>query len=1125
MIRQGFSHDAMNRSTNLAERVRFGSFELHVRTGELVSIGTAAEAGSAKVLLRDQPFQILRILVERQGKIVTRQEIKQILWPNDTVVEFDRSINVAIAILRKALDDDADNPKYIETLPRRGYRLIAPVEWQQSSTGGTSDLVEPQVATPPPLPGGGVTGGSGLVGKRVSHYRVLGILGGGGMGVVYEAEDLKLARRVALKFLPEELGDDPKALLRFEREAKAASALNHPNICTIYGTDEYEHKPFIVMELLEGNSLSAQLAALPEPLPLPTVLEIAIEICDGLRAAHTKGIIHRDIKPANIFLTGHGKVKILDFGLAKLAATQEDQEPSVVKAEDPPADTLGQSPRDKNLNRPADHPTLTVVGTPVGTASYMSPEQISGEPLDARTDLFSFGLVLYEMATGRRAFEGPTAAMVHETILQRTPASAHELASHVPRSLEAVISRALEKDRMRRYQSASEIRKDLMQIQREIHPRRRFLRYSFAAAMLLLLVGWGAWGYWQVRNSVTLSPSDTLVLTDIDNQTGDAALGQGMGTALQVALMQTPYLNLLGPDKVHETLHALNLPNDTKVTVSPQLARQVCEYTHSRGIVSGSIMNLGNRYGIELQVINCATGAKFARVTNEAETHDDIVRVLGVTATHLRTKLGEPKDSIARFNQALELATSSSPDALQFLALGYQSHLHGDLPAAMADYNRAIEKDPNLALAYAAEGSIYVAMGPEARATETFTKAFALRERLTTPSRFQVETVYYDYAEGEWEKALPLTEQWVHAFPHDVIARNNLKTALGALGRPEESLVQAREAARLLPSVWMFRGLLGSAIAAGRLDETRATYEQVKSLRFDDSYTHSFGALLAFLQNDPSAMQAEWAWAAQNPAVAGPVIFREARVQAYHGRFRESHRLTQQAVDSSKKSGDILNTTFYQNNEALREAEAGRLAESLHLLSETRGRDDDRPTRTLATLVSARASDRTEAQKRADALEQAYSHDTLILHYNLPTIRAAVKLRQGDPAAAIELLRPATKYEMAQGLGFDNLYPAYIRGLAYLQMKEGSLAAPEFQKLIDHPGIVGDFVTGAIAHLQLGRAQAMTGDYAAARKAYEEFLTLWRDADPDLTVYKEAKAEYAALIKTRLVGKNNRTPH
>jgi tetratricopeptide (TPR) repeat protein len=300
----------------------------------------------------------------------------------------------------------------------------------------------------------------------------------------------------------------------------------------------------------------------------------------------------------------------------------------------------------------------------------------------------------------------------------------------------------------------------------------------------------------------------------------------------------------------------------------------------------------------------------------------------------------------------------------------------------------------------------------------------------------------------------------------------------------------------------MFRRLLGAAIAAGRLDETRATYEQVKSLHFDDSGAHADRALLAFLQNDPSAMQAEWAWAAQYPAGAGPVIFREARVQAYHGRFRESHRLTQQAVDSSKKSRDISASTFYQNNEALREAEAGRFAESLNMLSKTRGRDDNRSARPLATLVSARANDLTEAQKQADALEQAYPHDTLILHYSLPTIRAAVKLRQGDPAAAIEMLRPATEYEMAQNLIFDNLYPAYIRGLAYLQLKEGSLAAAEF---------VGDFVTGAIAHLQLGRAQAMTGDYAAARKSYEEFLTLWRDADPDIPIYREAKSEYAKL--------------
>src|SRR6266403_589798 len=550
----------------LSARVRFGEFELNVKTGELCPAG---RQDGAKVLLQEQPFQVLRLLIEHAGEIVTRQEIKGKLWPNDTVVDFDHGINGAIATLRRLLGDSADEPRYIDTVARRGYRLLVSTIWLEAAAelpvAQPPDRVAEADATSRP-------GLGGLIGKKVSHYRVLEVIGGGGMGMVYKAEDLKLGRRVALKFLPEELASDPVALQRFEREAQTASALNHPNICTIFEIEEFERQPFIVMELLEGETLLHHLAPSgSKTIPLARLIDIAIHICDGLQAAHSKGVIHRDIKPANIFLSSHGKVKILDFGLAKLAATQEDQEPSVAEGEPAAIDTPGQSPQDKNLNCPAGHPTLTVAGTPVGTASYMSPEQISGEPLDARTDLFSFGLVLYEMATGRRAFEGPTAAMVHEAILQRTPTSAHELASHVPRSLEAVISRALEKDRTRRYQSASEIRKDLMQIQREIHPRRRFLRYSFAAAMLLLLVGWGAWRYWQVRNSVTLSPSDTIVLTDIDNQTGDAALGQGMSTALQVALMQTPYLNLLGPDKLHETLHALNLPNDTKVTVSPEI--------------------------------------------------------------------------------------------------------------------------------------------------------------------------------------------------------------------------------------------------------------------------------------------------------------------------------------------------------------------------------------------------------------------------------------------------------------------------------------------------------------------------------------------------------------------------
>src|SRR6266446_6586765 len=430
-------------------RVRFGAFELDLSTGELRSI--EAPNPNNKVLLREQVFQVLRMLIEREGKIVTREEIKSRLWPNDTVVDFDHSINATIKTLRRALGDSADNPQYIETLARRGYRLMVATEWLESTVGvprGDASRVE---TFPEP---------SGLVGKKVSHYRVLEVIGGGGMGMVYKAEDLKLGRRVALKFLPEELASNPVALQRFEREAQTASALNHPNICTIYEIEEFERQPFIVMELLEGETLHHYLAAsVSKTIPLTRLVDIAIQLCDGLRAAHNKGIIHRDIKPANIFLTKQGPVKILDFGLAKLASAEEVEEIGSQQGAETTLRGSKQPSRERSTGTSRDvHSSLTRTGIAIGTTGYMSPEQIRKEKLDARTDLFSFGLVLYEMAAGRRTFTGETAAVVHNAILTQTPAAAHDLNSAVPRGLHAVIAKALEKHRSQRYQSAAEMR-------------------------------------------------------------------------------------------------------------------------------------------------------------------------------------------------------------------------------------------------------------------------------------------------------------------------------------------------------------------------------------------------------------------------------------------------------------------------------------------------------------------------------------------------------------------------------------------------------------------------------------------------------------------------------------------
>jgi eukaryotic-like serine/threonine-protein kinase len=1086
---------------HLSERVRFGRLELNLRTGELASID---DSSPKKVLLREQPFQILRLLVERGGKIVTRDELKKLLWPNDTVVDFDRSINVAMAILRKAVGDIAENPKYIETLPRRGYRLIVPVEWLESA-GDLPKVEESRTARPLPTNGE-------VTGKRISHYRVLEVLGGGGMGVVYRAEDLKLGRPVALKFLPEEVREHQAAIQRFEREAQIASALNHPNICTIYEIDQYEGKPFIAMELLEGESLSARLAQSHAPFALTALLDIAIQVCSALQAAHAKGIIHRDVKPANIFLTKDGPVKILDFGLATLASSEgEPQVATTALSPLLPRDLETRSPQQISSENRA---TLTLTGIALGTVGYMSPEQIRKEKLDARTDLFSFGLVLYEMATGRRAFQGESAAIVHEAILHASPSPATDLRSPVSRRLNAIILKALEKDRARRYQSATEIREDLLLVQKEVRQVRNFSRKWLAvAASVLVLVAAGAL-YWRHHSRIALASSDTLVLAYLDNQTSDAAFDEGMDFAVQVALEQTPYLNLLSRDKVHDTARLLGLSKDTKITAP--IALQVCRKTNSRAVISASIADVGNRFRVAMSAIDCQSEQTLVQEIHDVETRDDIVRTLGLCAYQLRVSLGESRGSLREFNQPLDQATTSSPEALQFLALGYLKQLSGDTSGALAYYGRAIEKDPNFGLAYAAEGSGDLWLDQRGPALVALSRAFELRDRLTIPSRFHVETAYYGDGRHEWDKQCRVNREWVDAFPRDVIARINFSACLERLGRLDERLVQAREAVRLLPSAPTLTHLLSATIYAQRLDEARETYEEAISRGIDNPRVHLYHAQLAFLQDDKSGMQNEWDWASQDPVRGRFVLFFKSKVAGIYGHSREAHRLVQMDVDSSIKAGNLLDASFFESSDGLREAEIGHLRQSEALATDVVQKSQDPNALMLAALTFARTGNAKQSQKLVEKLDQLFPSDFTIQTFNLPATRAAIKLGENDPMAAIEILQPVTPYDFGVSDSFDNLYPAYLRGLAYLQLKEGNLAAVEFRKVLDHPGVGEAFVTDALSILQLGRSQALIGDGNAARKSYQDFLTLWRDADPDLPIYKTAKAEYAALRKAAL---------
>src|SRR5208282_3152870 len=708
-----------------SERVRFGAFELDLSTGELRSI--EAPDPNNKVLLREQVFQVLRMLLEREGKIVTREEIKSRLWPDDTVVDFDHSINATIKTLRRTLGDSADDPRYIETLARRGYRLMVTTEYLESAPGIASGEV---AAEAPPQ-------SSSLTGKKVSHYRVLDVIGGGGMGMVFKAEDLKLGRLVALKFLPEELASDAVALKRFEREAQTASALNHPNICTIYEIEEHEGQPFIAMELLEGDNLRDHLSR-QKPLPLPELLEISVQICDGLQAAHDKGIIHRDIKPANIFLCKSGVAKILDFGLAKLACE--------VALEKEEAASATASSSAEHLER-----DLTRTDTTAGTAGYMSPEQVRHEKLDTRTDLFSFGLVLYEMAAGQRAFEGDAITVIHDAILHQTPIAARNLNSAVPRSLDAIIAKALEKDREKRYQSAAEMAKGLARVQQQAQrPRLRVPKW-FAAAGLLAVFAAVLLLYWNYRHRVTLSGNDTVVLADFENRTSDPLFDDVLRSALRYGLEQTPYLNLLGSDKVFGTLAQLKLPPITKLT--PDIARQVCLRTNSKLLIAGFIADAGVRYRLELRAVDCQSG-KEVREREEVADRDQVIHALGVAAAQLRRNLGDPTASLARFNKPLEEARSSSVEALQMGTLGYKRHIAGDLEGAIPYYKRALELDPKLATTYESLGSAYGALGEQDLAVSAYTRAFDLRDRMTEPARLEIEFTYYASLTGEREKAL-----------------------------------------------------------------------------------------------------------------------------------------------------------------------------------------------------------------------------------------------------------------------------------------------------------------------------------------------------------------------------------
>jgi eukaryotic-like serine/threonine-protein kinase len=920
-----------------------------------------------------------------------------------------------------------------------------------------------------------------LTGQTISHYRIVGRVGSGGMGVVYKAEDIRLHRFVALKFLPEAVARDADALRRFQREARAASALNHPNICTIHDIAEQDGRACLVMEYLDGTTLKHRIAA--RPVAIGELVRLGIQIAEALEAAHAEGITHRDIKSDNIFLNLRGVAKVLDFGLAQVAS---------LRSAGPDVDaTAGPTV--------AVDAHLTRAGSVLGTVAYMSPEQVRGDPLDVRTDLFSFGVVLYEMATGSLPFLGDSSAFVFASILNDAPVPPARLNPDVSAPVARIIDKCLEKNRDLRYQHAADIRSDLQRVERDTDSGRVTGRDS--------------------QRAPTLTDKDTIVLADFDNKTGDPVFDDTLRQGLSVELQQSPFLSLISDRQVQRQLALMGQPKETRLT--PDVAQQICERTASAMVLEGSIARLGSHYVLGLRARNGNTGNILHQEQIQTPRIEDVLNSLSAIARQLRTRLGESRATVEKHSTPLAEATTPSLEALKAYSTGMKVDISAGFAAAIPFFRRAVEIDPTFAMAYANLGLSYSGVGESVLAAQNTTRAWELRDRVSDREKFFVDFTYDRQVTGNLEKACQTLELWLQTYPRS--EKPGPLDLLGGLatqgtGRFERAIETSQKQIADDPDfLFGYDNLASGYFFLDRFKEAESVLRRAAERKLQNSNLLMIRYNLAVFKGDHGHMDRIVALAKGKHGVEHPVANVEALTLARSGRLTMARQSSSRAMNLALQSGERESAASYQAARAVWEAACGNAAEADKNATAALALSNGRDVEYAAGLALALSGYSSRSQPLADDLETRFPEDTFTKFTYVPVLRALSALEQGKPTDSVERLHIALPYELAvNGLNFVHFYlgglhSAYVRGEAFMAAHDYAAAAAEFQKILDHRGIVGLDPIGALARLQLGRAFALSGDLANSKTAYQDFLTMWKDADHDIPILTQAQAEYVKL--------------